>query len=220
MEVLWMSGSPFAWRVLLAAELKGVSYTSTILKASDGEHKAPAYLAINPRGKVPSLRDGELIVTESIAILAYLDRKHPDPALFGRSPSEAGAIWSFVLDYEANAVNQMLSLVRPIFFGGLEEKMAEVNEASAALQLEISRLEKILANQEWLVGNALSAADISVFPTIKLIERAIGAPAAHVIDLPVLPLSETHPNISAWCGRICKLPGFEKTYPPHWKSAS
>src|SRR3984893_15501496 len=55
-EIYWISGSPFAWRVLLTAKLKGIHYEEK-LQASKGELKAPSFFAINPLGRVPALRD-------------------------------------------------------------------------------------------------------------------------------------------------------------------
>ena len=56
-EIYWISGSPFAWRVLLTAEVKGIPYEEKLLQASKGELKTPEFLAINPLGRVPALRD-------------------------------------------------------------------------------------------------------------------------------------------------------------------
>ena len=57
-ELYWGSGSPFAWRVMLALEVKGLAYQSKLLEFSKGEHKTPAYLKLNRRGKFPTLKDG------------------------------------------------------------------------------------------------------------------------------------------------------------------
>src|SRR5215813_8198463 len=81
LEIYWGSGSPFAWRVLLAAELKRIPYESRLLEFSKGDLKTPEFLALNPRGKVPVIRDGDVVLAESLAIIAYLERKHPDRAL-------------------------------------------------------------------------------------------------------------------------------------------
>jgi hypothetical protein len=78
LEVYWASGSPFAWRVLLTLEAKRLPYQSKLLTFSKGEHKSPEYLAMNPRGKVPTLKDGDFAIYESLAIMAYLDRAYPD----------------------------------------------------------------------------------------------------------------------------------------------
>ena len=86
-EIFWGSGSPYAWRVLLAAEARKVPYESRLLSFSAKEHKAPTFLAVNPRGKVPALRDREQVVTESLAIMHHLDGLGSGPALFGATPA-------------------------------------------------------------------------------------------------------------------------------------
>ena len=91
-EVYWGSGSPYAWRVLLALEHKGLPYTAHLLQFSKQEHKSPHLLQMNPRGRVPVLKDGEYVCFESLAILYYLDRKYPDPPIFGTTPEEGGTI--------------------------------------------------------------------------------------------------------------------------------
>jgi len=50
--VYWISGSPFAWRVLLALEFKRLPYESRLLSVQKGDLASPDYLSINPRGKV------------------------------------------------------------------------------------------------------------------------------------------------------------------------
>jgi glutathione S-transferase len=54
------------------------------------ESKTPEYLALNPRGEVPVLTDGDVVVHESIAIVAYLEGEFPEPALFGATSAETG----------------------------------------------------------------------------------------------------------------------------------
>src|SRR5262249_47894544 len=99
-EVFWGSGSPFAWRVLLALEYKRLPYTSHLLQFSKQEHKSHEMLALNPRGRVPVLKDGDYVCFESLAILYYLDLKYPQPPLFGRTPEEAGTIMRVICEYE------------------------------------------------------------------------------------------------------------------------
>ena len=93
LEVFSLSGSLYGWRVLLTLAAKGLESHVRYLRASAGETRTPEYLSINPRGKVPVLRDGETIVYASLAILAYLDRKRPDPPLFDMTPVQTGHIW-------------------------------------------------------------------------------------------------------------------------------
>ena len=89
-ELFWISGSPYAWRVQLALEYKGVPYVSRRLDAGKQEHRAPAFLALNPRGKVPVLKTGDATLYESVAIIAFLDRAHPAVPLLGQTAQEHG----------------------------------------------------------------------------------------------------------------------------------
>ena len=98
-EFYWVSGSPNSWRTMLALEYKKIPYVSKRLDPTKGESKTPEYLALNPRGKVPTLANGDFVVHESVAIMAYLEREFPDPALFGESSSEAGQIWQRILEF-------------------------------------------------------------------------------------------------------------------------
>ncbi|TLY57914.1 MAG: glutathione S-transferase family protein, partial [Gammaproteobacteria bacterium] len=100
-DIYWGSGSPYAWRVLLALEYKRLPYLSHLLQFSKQEHKSPQMLALNPRGRVPVLKDGDYVCFESLAILYYLDLKYPQPPIFGRTPEEAGTIMRVICEYQA-----------------------------------------------------------------------------------------------------------------------
>ena len=100
-ELYWGSGSPYSWRVQLALEYKRLDYESHLLQFSKQEHKSPQMLRMNPRGRVPVLKDGDFVVFESLACLLYLDRKYPEPPLFGRTPEEAGTIMRVICEYQA-----------------------------------------------------------------------------------------------------------------------
>jgi glutathione S-transferase len=56
LEIFWGSGSPFSRRVLLGAEIKELAYESRLLEFSKGHMKAPEFLQMNPRGKIPLRR--------------------------------------------------------------------------------------------------------------------------------------------------------------------
>src|SRR5919197_5261787 len=104
LELYWGSGSPFSWRVMLTLEVKRLPYGSKLLKFSKEDHKSARYLRLNPRGKVPTLKDGDFVLYESLAIMAYLDQKYPDPPIFGRTPQETGQIWRSISETESYVV--------------------------------------------------------------------------------------------------------------------
>jgi glutathione S-transferase len=217
-ELYWGSGSPFAWRVMLTLEVKRLKYESKLLEFSKGENKAPAYLQLNPRGKVPTLKDGDFVVYESLAIMNYLDRKYPNPPLFGKTAEEAGLIWRAICECESYLVPAGDKVVRPVFFGKGLDKVDEIQQAAETIRHELTTVDGILAAGSWLVGQQISAADIAVFPLVQLLLRAASKESAQALNLGLIPLAQTFPNIANWVGRIEALPGYDRTYPPHWKS--
>jgi glutathione S-transferase len=216
-ELYWGSGSPFAWRVMLALEVKGLAYESKLLEFSKGEHKTPAYLRLNPRGKVPTLKDGEFVLYESLAIMSYLDRKYPDPPLFGKTPEETGLIWRALAECDSYILPAGDKVVRPIFFGKGLDKVEEIQEAAEMLRRELKTMDERLAGANWLVGDKISAADIGVFPFVQLLLRTASKEAAQPLNLGFAPLGQTFPHIARWAQRIEALPNYQRTYPPHWR---
>src|SRR5229473_4358541 len=112
LEVYWGSGSPFAWRVLLTLEVKKLAYDSKLIEFSKAEHKSPEYLRMNPRGRVPTLKDGDFVLYESLAIIAYLDRKYPEVPVFGRTPEEAGVVWRRLSETDSYLRDSVTQVIR------------------------------------------------------------------------------------------------------------
>jgi glutathione S-transferase len=215
LEIYWGSGSPFAWRVLLAAELKRIPYESKLLEFSKGDLKTPEFLALNPRGRVPVVRDGDLVLAESLAILAYFERKFPDPPLLGKTAEDAGRIWALVSEFESYVREPLTVAVRWIF--GDKPRGQEVDDALAKATAELAKLDARLARGAWLVGDAVSAADLAWFPWMRIIVRAGARFEARTRELGLHAFTETFPNIGAWIARIEALPGYDRTFPPHWR---
>lgn len=217
-EFYWISGSPFAWRVMLAMEIKGLTYDSHRLDASKGEHKEPEYLALNPRGKVPVLKDGDTVIYESIAILAYLESKHPEPPLFGTTPGETGTIWQRISEID-NYVRAPVSdgVMGPLFQGKAADGAEEIKAAAGPAHEALKWADNILSQTDYLAGGNISAADVVLLPIIGGLARAAGKDDAASLNLGILPFVETYPNIAAWLVRVEALPGYENAYPPHWR---
>ncbi len=214
LEVFWDSGSPYAWRVLLALEVKQVPYTSRLIQFSKDEHKTPEFLAMNPRGKVPVVRFGDFTLYESTAILAWLDREWSERPIFGRDASEHGQIWRAVAEIDAYLQPKALRMARPIYFDSVEPEA--VKAAAEATHTELGRIEGALG--QTMVGDQVSAADIVLLPAVQLILRAAGHERGVPLELGFLPLAERYPKLAAWLERMEALPGYDRTYPPHWRS--
>lgn len=218
-ELYWISGSPYAWRALLGLTIKGVEYDSKIVEASKGEHKEPWFLEMNPRGKVPVLRDGDTVIYESLAILTYLEAKHPEPALFGTAPAETGRIWRKISELESYLSPPVTALIMPVLFGGLDEKIGQVREAAGQVHTELEGIERELGASPFLAGDEVSAADAVLFPMVQIVLRAMAKEEAKPLELGFLPFDGRYPHHAAWMKRIEALPGYDKTTPPHWRQA-
>jgi maleylacetoacetate isomerase len=83
----WRSSAAF--RARIALNLKGLRYETRAvhLVRGGGEQHSAAYAALNPQELVPTLADGDLVLTQSMAILEYLDETHPQPPLLPPDPA-------------------------------------------------------------------------------------------------------------------------------------
>jgi glutathione S-transferase len=220
-ELYWGSGSPYCWRVMLALEHKRLPYASHPLKIGQQEHKAPQMLAMNPRGLLPVLRDGDYVVFESVGVLYYLDRKYPEPPLFGTSAEEGGVIMRVICEYQAYAEPSIMLLADHFLSRraagpaslAASEQLAEAMHRVAS---EARTIERRLAQSEWVVGERYSAADMVIYPDIRLLQRALALPAARELAARFLPLEVNYPSLGRWLARVAALPGHERTWPPDW----
>jgi len=220
LELYWGSGSPYSWRVLLALEYKRLPYESRLLQFSKQEHKSPLMLRMNPRGRVPVLKDGDYVVFESLACLLYLDRKYPEPPLFGRTAEEAGTIMRVICEYQAYAESHLMQIVTAAFLENIDERVEEVTRATHLVAGEARTIEGRLSNSDWLVGEHVSAADMVVFPGIMLLLRAMEKREAGDLRSRFLPMETTYPALARWIRRMASLPGYDRTVPPHWREGA
>ena len=80
--------SSAAFRVRIALALKGISAQARFVRLLDGEQREPEYRARNPQALVPALEDGPAVLTQSLAIIEYLDETHPEPPLLPADPHD------------------------------------------------------------------------------------------------------------------------------------
>lgn len=219
LELWWGSGSPYSWRALLALEYKKLPYVSHLVQFAKQEHKSPQMLQMNPRGRVPVLKDGDYVCFESLAIVQYLDRKYPDPPLLGRTAEEAGTIMRVICEYQAYVEEHIMKVIYAILFQSAEGHSDDVARAMHLIATEARTIESRLSQSSWLVGEDFSAADVVIFPGIQMLLRALDRREAQELRGRLLPLETNYPAIAAWIKRIEALPGYERTYPPHWREA-
>jgi len=216
-EIYFISGSPPCWTVMLAMAVKGLDYQPRRLDNTKREQKNPAFLAVNPRGNVPVLTDGDVVVCQTLAVLAYVDAKAPAPPLFGASAIETARIWQTIGDCDSHLRDRVGNISRPLFRGKAADVAEELTVAMPAVRDEVARLDRVLSTQDYLVGDALSAADLIVYPVVQQLLRAAAREDARPLDLGVYPLRDHYAHMDAWVQRIEALSGYDDAYPPHWK---
>lgn len=216
-EVYWGSGSPYSWRVLLALTVKQVPYESKLLQFSRGDHKTPEFLGMNPRGRLPVLKDGSHVVYESVAILSYIEKLHPTPNLLGETAAETGAIWQTISEVDAYLCPLQEELVATVFQDETKGREDELRAVAAQVREEIATYDGRLARSRYLAASRLTAADLVLFPTLMLIGRIGTRAPALDLALGLENLRASHPNVDRWARTIESLPGYDATYPPHWR---
>jgi glutathione S-transferase len=224
LAIHWGSGSPNSWRVLLAAEMLRLPYESKLLEFSKGQHRTPEFLALNPRGKVPVLRDGDFVLYESLAILDYLDDLGSG-ALYGRTAREVAVTRRIISEFECYVREPVTKVTRHLLVVGgapatpqtpTAEQAAAANET---LLLELAKLSALVKQRPWLAGERAGAADAAIYPFLRLLTRAISKADARARELSLFQFFEAFPELAAWFARVEELPGYERTFPPHWRAA-
>ena len=89
--------SSAAFRVRIALNLKGLQYEPKFVHLPKGEHRAAGYAALNPQALLPTLEDGAARLTQSLAIIEYLEETHPEPRLLPSDPGGRARVRSLSL---------------------------------------------------------------------------------------------------------------------------
>jgi len=199
MIVYGASLSPFVRKVLAFAAEKGIEVES---RPVDFANKSAEFLEASPFGKIPGFRDGDFAISDSSAIIHYLEAVKPDPNLIPKDP-KAGArtIWfdeySDTILVACGAKIVVNRLVRPRFFGmpGDEEvaRTAECDELPPLLDY----LERVIPDSGFMVEDRLTLADISIASPFATLDHA-----GTRID------GNRHPRLKAYVEAILARPSF------------
>ncbi len=197
-------GSPYVRAALLGLEEKGARWSLAPMKGP-GAGRSPEHLARNPFGKIPVLDHGDFRLYETQAILRYLDRIIPAPALTPSDP-KAEARMNQLIGVSDCYVFPQISIgitfgrvVAPRFGMAADEaKIAAAIPAAAVCLAEIARL---MGEGPYLAGETVSLADLMLIPHMAFLEEA---PEGG-------PLLAPHPSLSAWLARMHERPSFQAT---------
>lgn len=210
-EFYGASGSPYVWRVWFALEHKQVPYDLKMLSFSAGDLKTPAFIALNPRRKVPVVADGDVVVYESAAIVEYLEDRFPAPAprLFPTSIRERAIARRLIREIDEYLARAMESMLEEVLFKTPDRwSDTDIAKTRDAFTEELARFESAMPSEGFFLG-AAGAVDHALYPVVALGRRM----ERRKSDLAISPA--VGPKLTAWMRRVQALPYFAKTYPPH-----
>ena len=213
----WISGSPNCWRVLLAFAYKGIEFQSQRINPETWNQEDSKFLKLNPRAKVPVLEDGETVIYESIAIMAYIDKKHPETPIFGEDATQSGLIWQRIAELIHYTLEPVYELSRLLMRETALGDIGHSNQLAQTISEELRMIDSHLGNTPYIAGNKISAADIYFYPAIAFLEKMLILPATKHLDVDFYPIPDKLPTLSNWMCEIEKMHGFEEAYPPHWR---
>jgi glutathione S-transferase len=196
--------SPNVRRVRLTAAVLGIPLEEKRLDFTKGEHKAPEYLALNPNGAVPTLVDGDFVLTESRAIMQYLASKKPELGLLPRDEQARAQVtgWQF---WDASHFSPQLGTlvfekIIKTMMGIGEPDQRKLDEATANFRRFAAVLDQRLDGRQYLVGASLTIADLTIACSLMFAERT-GAPLDGL------------PNIQSWFARLTEMEAWKVTDP-------
>lgn len=158
------SGNSYKVRLLLS--FLSVPYEKSFISLLDGRNQVdPHYLQLNPRGQIPTLQDGDVVVWGSTAILCYIASKYDESrSWLPASPEEFSQVVQW-LELAQNEIQSGLFLARAVKrFGYAGDLRAAQHSAARVLDILDSRLN----GTPWLAGSRPTVADISCFPYTAL----------------------------------------------------
>jgi glutathione S-transferase len=197
-------GSPFGRAVLATLEEKAASYR--LLPVVPGTFRSPEHLARHPFGRVPVLEHDGFSLYESQAILRYLDRVLPTPALTP-GDSRAAARMDQVMNvndwYLFQGVANIIGFQRVVGprLLGLKPDEAAIDAAMPKAHTVFAELARLLGEQPYFAGDAVSLADLLIAPQLAFLTQTPEWSA----------LGARHANIVAWLARMEARPSFQAT---------
>jgi maleylpyruvate isomerase len=166
--------SSASYRVRIALNLKGLGVEHLPHHLRKGEQRDPAYLALNPQGFVPTLQDDAgAIITQSLAIIEWLEETHPEPALLPKDPLRRAHIRAFaqVLACDTHPVQNLKVLARLRQLGLPEEQVT--GWAAWANSEGLAACETLIAGEPgpFCFGEAPTMADLCLVPQLANARR-------------------------------------------------
>ncbi len=188
MELYGARVSPFYERVLLQVKLKNLTDKIACPGVPGGDLKSPEYLAINPLGKIPCLKDGDFVLPESSVIAEYLEEKFPETPMLPESAEDRAKVRMVVKMLDANVLPPLITIFRQM-------KLKEKDKDLIAVAIEdiakgLDGFEHFIDPAPFVVGSNWSLGDCALLPVMFYLTRFLPL-------FGTFPL-EGRPNLERW----------------------
>ena len=191
--------STYSRRVRIALAEKQIAYEAIVVDMAQGKHKEPAYRALNPYGRVPTLEEDGLVLYESTAILNYLEATRAEPPLVPTDLRQRALVDMHMKLCDIQMTRHTGTIIFPKRFLP-KEKWNEAAMAAAKTEIEghLAILERQLTGRQYLVAEQFTLADICYLPFLEF--------------LPLMEIAPP-PAIAAWRERLLARPSARATKP-------
>ncbi|XP_041812067.1 glutathione S-transferase A-like [Chelmon rostratus] len=207
MTLLWGSGSPPCWRVMIALEEKNLKgYNQKLLSFEKMEHKSKEVMDLNPRGQLPTFKHGDTVVNESLAACFYLESqfKSQGNKLIPDCPAEQALMYQRLFE-GFTFYPKMVDVLFYEYKVPKEERLeSTVKRNKEALTNELKLWEGYLAKAPCcLAGKNFTLADVSMFPGVAFLFR-FGL------------CEKRYPKLAAYYNCLKDRPSIKASWPPTW----
>ncbi|MGH0037994.1 MAG: glutathione S-transferase family protein [Myxococcota bacterium] len=176
--------SPYAARVRIQLRAKGIE-EKVKLELPPGGMSSDEYKQINPTGKIPALRIGDTVISESATICELLEDLHPEPPLLPADPVARAQVRMLVRLNDLYVCSPMFKTLPHLGSGNREWVQTLASEVETGLQwVDSYRIRSGRAGSEFAIGDALSLADCALVGALFFVER---------FAIPVLKLEQPIP---------------------------
>jgi glutathione S-transferase len=164
---LYEFGPTRSIRVRWTLQELGVDFEPISVNLAAGEHRRPEFLKLNPTGKIPVLVDGQLVLTESVAIVKYLAEKYPDRGLLPISILDRAEVDRWLLFTATELEQPLWRITRHSSLYPVNERIpADVPLASREFKEMAAIGEQHLQHRQFVVGDHVTVADFVLAYTL------------------------------------------------------
>jgi len=154
-------------RVRWTLQELGVPFEAVTVNMVAGEHKQPAFLKVNPAGKLPALVDGDLVLTESVAICLYLAEKYPEKGLIPRDLGQRAELYKWILFAATELEQPLWRMARnQNVYPENRRVPADVANAQQDFAEMAAVLDAHMKSREFIVGKTVTVADFIMAYTL------------------------------------------------------